>query len=70
MVAFQPTVTFCKLRWSTDVPTPLNRSNERLLNPGEQVTLESTVGKFQLALTKVSKDEGGDFCLLDLVRAR
>ena len=49
--------------------TPPNRSNEKLLNPGEKVTLNSTVGTFHLALTKVSKDEGGNYCLLDLVRA-
>lgn len=70
MVASQPSNSFCKLRWSTDVQPPANRTNEKLLNPGEQVTLNSTVGTFHLALTRVSKDDGGNYCLLDLVRAR
>jgi hypothetical protein len=70
MVAFQPTNAFCKLQWSSDVKPPPNRSNEKLLNPGEQVTLDSTVGSFQLAVTKIAKDEQGNFCLLDLVKAR
>lgn len=70
MVANQPTVSFCKLRWSSDVESPPNRSNEKLLNPGDSLKLDSTVGTFQLALTKVGKDENGNFCLLDLVRAR
>jgi hypothetical protein len=70
MIADQPTVSFCKLRWSSDVESPPNRSNEKLLNPGDSLKLESTVGTFQLALTQVAKDEKGNFCLLDLVRAR
>jgi hypothetical protein len=70
MVANQPAVTFCKLRWSSDVEPPPNRSNEKLLNPGDSIKLESTVGTFQLALTQVARDEKGNFCLLDLVRAR
>jgi hypothetical protein len=70
MVANQPAVTFCKLRWSSDVETPPNRSNEKLLNPGDSMKLNSTVGTFQLALTQVARDEKGNFCLLDLVRAR
>jgi hypothetical protein len=36
----------------------------------QTLDLETTVGMFQLALTKVAKDGDGEYCLLDLIRAR
>lgn len=70
MIAHQPTVTFCKLHWSTDVDANPKKAQERLLNPGQSLQLETTVGMFQLALTKVAKDSDGEYCLVDLIRAR
>lgn len=58
--------------WCNVISTADLGSTERegIMHPGEAREVTTTVGIFRIAVTKVAQDNDGEYCILDLVRAR